>query len=175
MLNGSDEESVLFFDREAPPNRACLPLSLLDPAFADSLPRRSHSHSQSAPSACVLSKTTALAMEGKANSTLALEDDELRAELANRVHLALRARMGSPFCKRAWCINDSQAQASVRSMQSLQSVMRRVWTAVARHSERQSEVLLASKKNSTHSSSTPRTARVARPPASGYGHCCWHS
>ena len=154
LLNGSDEERVLFFDREAPPNRACLPLSLLDPAFADSLPRRSHSHSQSAPSACVLSKTTALAMEGKANSTLPLEDDELRAELANR---------------------DSQAQASVRSMQSLQSVMRRVWTAVARHSERQSEVLLASKKNSTHSSSTPRTARVARPPASGYGHCCWHS
>jgi hypothetical protein len=140
LLNGSDEERVLFFDREAPPNRACLPLSLLDPAFADSLPRRSHSHSQSAPSACVLSKTTALAMEGKANSTLPLEDDELRAELANR---------------------DSQAQASVRSMQSLQSVMRRVWTAVARHSERQSEVLLASKKNSTHSSSTPRTARVA--------------
>jgi hypothetical protein len=28
-------------------------------------------------------------MEGKADSTLALEDDELRAELANRVHLAL--------------------------------------------------------------------------------------
>jgi hypothetical protein len=66
LLNGSDE------DREAPPPRACLPLSLLDPAFADPLPRPSHSHSQSAPSACVLSKTTALAMEGKANSTLAL-------------------------------------------------------------------------------------------------------
>ena len=71
-------------------------------------------------------------MEGKADSTLALEDDELRAELAHR---------------------DSQAQASVRSMQSLQSVMRRVWTAVARHSGRQSEVLLASKNNSLHSSS----------------------